>query len=217
MSWSITILLKYGELQISTKPSPPPNNTIFVIFQVIMATKSIVNLGSPLFLGVDTTEEGEGIVTCDKCMKDEGEVILSHFAIYLGMIFGSVVWDTFTNNYRLSLANFPYYPLKKCAIERMAEANTSVSSLIATNNSVADINQFFSNCGLSYDFKEVSHEIEFDLTHQVSLHIGADICGILGDINGDSGTIKTDCSASILPQQNPIFQHQPIISNQSKY
>ena len=30
----------------------------------------------------------------------------------------------------------------------------------------------------------------------MSLHIGADICGVLGDINGDSGTIRTDCSAA---------------------
>ena len=41
---------------------------------------------------------------------------------------------------------------------------------------------------------DVPPEIEFDLTNQVSLHIGADTCGILGNIKGDSGTIRTDCS-----------------------
>ena len=74
-------------------------------------------------------------------MKDKGEAFLSHLAV----IFGSVVWDAFTNDYRLSMANFQYCPLKKCAIERTAEADAAVSSLIATNDSAADINQYFSN------------------------------------------------------------------------
>ena len=36
----------------------------------------------------------------------------------------------------------------------------------------------------------------FDLSQQVTLHIGADGGGILGDAGGDSGTIRTDCSAA---------------------
>ena len=35
----------------------------------------------------------------------------------------------------------------------------------------------------------------FDLSQQVSLHIGANCDGILGDAAGDSGTVRTDCSA----------------------
>ena len=56
-----------------------------------MAIKSIVNLSSPLFLRMDTQEDRKVIVTYDKIMKVKEEAFLSHFAIYLEVIFGSVV------------------------------------------------------------------------------------------------------------------------------
>ena len=69
-----------------------PNGTVFTICQVIMAIKSIENLSSPLFLGVDQSDNGEVIVTCDKSLKEEVETLLFHFGIYLEAVFGSVVW-----------------------------------------------------------------------------------------------------------------------------
>ena len=68
-----------------------------------------------------------------------------------------------------------------------------MNSTIASNDSATSIDQCFAKWGLHNDY-DVPPEIEFDLTNQVSLHIGADLCGILGDIKGDSGTIRTDCS-----------------------
>ena len=38
----------------------------------------------------------------------------------------------------------------------------------------------------------------FDLSHQVTLHIGTNGGGILGDAGCDSGTIRTNCSAPTL-------------------
>ena len=80
-----------------------------------------------------------------------------------------------------------------------------MNSTIASNDSTTSINQCFAKWGLHNDY-DVPPEIEFDLTNQVSLRIGADICGILGDIKSNSGTIRTDCldatadtSKSILP------------------
>ena len=43
------------------------------------------------------------------------------------------------------------------------------------------------------------------MTYQVLLHVGADICGILGDINGDSGTIRTDLSEATLVTSKSLF------------
>ena len=40
--------------------------------------------------------------------------------------------------------------------------------------------------------------MSFDLSQQVTLHIGADCGGILGDAGGDSGTVRTDCSTATL-------------------
>ena len=91
------------------------------------------------------------------------------------------------------MKEFQYSPILKCAIERSGPTDSSSNSTIATNDSATSINQCFAKWGLHNDF-DVPPEIEFDLTNQVSLHIGADICGILGDIKGNSGTIRTDCS-----------------------
>ena len=71
-----------------------------------MVIKSVQNLTSPLFLGVDQSAEGEVVVTCDKSLKDETEALLSHFSIYLEVVFGSVVWDTFTNACRVCMKEF---------------------------------------------------------------------------------------------------------------
>lgn len=105
--------------------------------------------------------------------------------------------------------------MKKYAIKKTATPDISVTSSITTDDSAADIDQCFANCGLHQAFDEVLKEIEFGLIHQVSLHINADICGILNNINGDSGTIRTDCSnvtlassKSLLP--TPINYHIPI-------
>ena len=91
-----------------------------------------------------------------------------------------------------------------------------MTSTIASNDSATSIDQCFAKWGLHNDF-DVPPEIEFDLTNQVSLHIGADICGILSDIKDDSGTIRTDCldataatSKSLLPTQiNYLIKSNP--------
>ena len=91
-----------------------------------------------------------------------------------------------------------------------------MNSKIASNDSAASIDQCFAKWGLHNNY-DVPPEIEFDLTNQVSLYIGADICGILGDIKGNSGTIRTDCSdataatsKSILPKPiNYLIKRNP--------
>ena len=113
-------------------PFAAPNGTVVTLSQCIMAIKSIVNLSSPLFLDVDTTKEGEVIVTYDNSLKNEREVILSPFAVYLEVISGSVVWNAFTAAYKLSMVKFQYCPLKKYTIERTTEIDASITSSIAT-------------------------------------------------------------------------------------
>ena len=82
-------------------------------------------------------------------MKDEAEALLSHFGIYLEVVFGSVVWEAFTNPYRTSMEAFQYCPLKNCAVERD-------SSTIASDDSF-DYN--FAKWGLTDDLIKVPHEI----------------------------------------------------------
>ena len=45
-------------------------------------------------------------------------------------------------------------------------------------------------CGLTNDMIKLLLVIEFNLFHQITLHICLDIVGLLRDGNGDSGTIR---------------------------
>ena len=108
-----------------------------------MAIKSIQNPPSPLFHGIDQSAEGEVVVTCDKILKDKTEARLSHFGIYLKVVFEPVVWDVFTDAYKVSMKEFQYCPLKKCTIERTVATDASVTSTIAINNSIINIDQCF--------------------------------------------------------------------------
>ena len=88
-------------------------------------------------------------------------------------------------SYKTSMEAFQYFPMTNCAIKRDA-------STIASDDS---FDRDFAKCGFTNDLIESPYKIEFDLIHQVSLHVCADICGILGDENGDSGTIRLVLSA----------------------
>ena len=117
-------------------------------------------------------------------MKGEAEAMLSNFDIYLAVIFGSVVWEAFTVSYKASMEPFQYCPVKNCAIERE-------TSTIASDES---FDREFAKCGFTDDMIEILDEVEFDLRHQMTLHLYSDIVGHLGDENSDSGTIRLNCS-----------------------
>ena len=148
----------------------------------VISIKSVHNLIFPLFLGVDQSPEGEVVVTCNQSMKEEAEAVLFHFGICLGVQFGSLVCEAFTDPYRTSMKAFQNCPLIKCAVERTATTEASMTSSIAIDDSANSFDRGFAKWGLTNNLREVPYEIEFDLTYQVSLHVGSDICDILGDI-----------------------------------
>ena len=94
-----------------------PNGHTFTICQVIMTTKCSYDYITPLFFGVDVTPEGEVIIICSLSMKVEAESLLAHLGLYLAEIFGSVVWEAFTFEYKLRMDCFQYCPNKNCAVE----------------------------------------------------------------------------------------------------
>ena len=83
-----------------------------------------------------------------------------------------------------SMEAFQYSPVKKFAIER---DNTTIAS-------DESFDREFAKCGFADDVIEIPSEIEFDLRHQMTLHLYPDIVGLLGDENGDTGTIRSNCS-----------------------
>ena len=105
-----------------------PNGHEFIICQVIMSTKSVQDHISPLFISVDQSSEGDVVIIYDISMEEDTEALLSHFDIYLTVVFGSVVSEAFTVAYRTSMGAFQYCQVKRCAVEIDA-------STIASDNS----------------------------------------------------------------------------------
>ena len=88
---------------------------------------------------------------------------------------------------------------QKCAVEITANVSPSENFSIASNDSPNYLNDIVSRFKLEhYMDKEDNQDMAFDLSQQVTLHIGADCVGSLSDAGGDSGTIRTDCSAATL-------------------
>ena len=117
-----------------------------------MSIESVQDLISPLFISADQSPPGEVVTICNQSMQDEVEALLSHFGIYLAVVFGSVVWEAFVDPYRISMDAFQYYPLKNCAIKRDLPRITSDDSF--------DCN--FAKWGLTDNLIEVKDRIQSD-------------------------------------------------------
>ena len=88
---------------------------------------------------------------------------------------------------------------KKYAVEITANVSPSENSSIASNDSTNYLNGLLSRFGLEQHLEnEDNQEMAFDLSQQVTLHIGVNCGGILGDDGQDSGTVRTDCSAATI-------------------
>ena len=174
-----------------------PNGFEFTLCQVVMSIKLGVDYITPLFVAIDVSPEGEVVIICDISMKAEAEGILSHLGIYIALVFSSVAWKAFTVTYKASMEPYQYCPTRRCAIKRG-------TSTIASDNS---FDCEFSNCWLSDVMIEIPEFVELNLVQQITLHICPDIVGLLGDKNGYSGTIRSDCSdATIATSKTAPFE-----------
>ena len=166
-----------GPLSLSQRPP------LKRFLQIGNRTESFILL-LQLPCGIDVSPEGEVVIICDISMKAETEGLLSHFGIYVALILGSVVWEAFTVSSKASMEPYQYCPVCCCVIERD-------TSTIASDDS---FDYEFAKCGLSDDMINIPNVIEFDPIQHITLHICPAIIGLLGDENGDSGTIRLDCS-----------------------
>ena len=75
-------------------------------------------------------------------------------------------------------------------------------------STIASDNSFkceFAKCGFTDDQIEISHKVEFDLPNQSSLDVCANIYSIIGDVNGDSGTIRSNLSAATIATSQSVL------------
>ena len=132
-----------------------PNEHQFTICQVIMSTKCCFDYIPPLFIGVDVTPEGEVIIICSLDMKTEADSLLTHFGLYVAHIFGSVVWEVFSVEYKFKMDQYQYCPLKCCVVEI---DNSSIES----NDSV---DKEFARCGFTDNVLAIPDKVHLDLQH----------------------------------------------------
>ena len=56
----------------------------------------------------------------------------------------------------------------------------------------------FRRMGFTEDVLKIPDDISIDPQHQITLHVCPDVNGLLGDENGDSGTVTSHCSDATL-------------------
>ena len=88
----------------------------------------------------------------------------------------------------MRMDGFQYCPLKKRVVEL---DNSTIDSTETTNLD-------FTRMEFSEDLLTIPKDILFKPKHQFTLHVCADVNGLLGDENGDSGTITSNCSDATL-------------------
>ena len=88
----------------------------------------------------------------------------------------------------MRMDEFQYCPDKK----RVMEIDTSTIDSTETT----DLN--FRRMGFTDDVLKIPEDILIDPRHQITLHVCPDVNGLLGDENGDSGTITSHCSDATL-------------------
>ena len=84
--------------------------------------------------------------------------------------------------------SFQYCQIKRCAVEL---DNSTIDSTESTDRD-------FIRMGFSEDLLSIPKDISFDPKNQFTLHVCPDVNGLLGDENGDSGTITSNCSDATL-------------------
>ena len=149
-----------------------------------MSIKLVADQITPLLIIIDVSPKADVVIICNISMKEEAEGLLSHFEIYVSLIFDSVVYEAFTVSYKASMEPYQYCPIRCCAIERDTSTITSDDSF----------DREFAKCGLSVDMIDIPTVIEFDSVQQITLHICPNIVGLLENENGDSGTIRLGVS-----------------------
>ena len=85
-------------------------------------------------------------------MKAEAEALLSHLGIYMALIFGSVVWEAFTPQYKMRMDEFQYCSDKK----RVVEIDTS------TIDSTETTDLDFRRMGFTEDVLKIPEDILID-------------------------------------------------------
>ena len=165
-----------------------PNGDWFTLCQVIMSIKCRDYFISPMFIAVNISHTGDVVITCDIDMKSEAEALLSHFGIYLALIFGSVVWEAFTARYKMKMDAFQFCHIKQCAVE--------LDSLTIDSTKSTDLD--FTKIEFSEDLLILPNEILFNPKNQFTLHVCLDVNGLHGNENGDSGTIRSNWSDATL-------------------
>ena len=79
---------------------------------------------------------------------------------------------------------YQYCPKKNCAVE--------IDNSTLDSDESVDLE--FAKCGFTDNVLVIPVEVEFNLPHQITLHLFPDINGLLGNENGGSGTIRSNCS-----------------------
>jgi hypothetical protein len=220
----VTIIHGVSDLDLPQKIRT--NEDKVTLKQAIVCIKSITDLETPLFIGVDMKWNGDIVATSDVSLATEAQMIIAHLPLYLEHALGNKIWKWFLPDHRVFMEeNFVYSdkdgihrvidrmkrrPEKK-ERRKVGDGDESMRSESTTSSIDSDdyAGGFAAESGAAKEAYEDAanfqpfeylddqdDNIEFNLALQITLDIPVDADGLIGDDNNSTDTFRTNCSAA---------------------
>jgi hypothetical protein len=103
----VTVIQGISDLDLPLRLRP--NEEKITLRQSIVCVKSITDLETPLFIGVDMKWNGDIVATSDSSFGQEAQMFIAHLPLYLEHILGNLIWKWFLPEHRVFMQeNFEY-------------------------------------------------------------------------------------------------------------
>ena len=127
-----------------------------------MSIKSQSNYRYPLFTSFDVQDDKTILILYHRSMKEETETIVVHLLVYLEAVFGSDIYQLFTNEHRHKMSQFIYCSEVKRVIDIPDHPDNSLIDY--TEYTLSAIGDRFGVPNILGNISDVP-KIQFDLPH----------------------------------------------------
>jgi hypothetical protein len=186
--------------------------------QSIVCVKSITDLETPLFIGVDMKWNGNIVATSDSSLAQEAQLFIAHLPLYLEHALRNMIWKWFLPEHRIFMEEDFVYDnndgvnrvvdkIKKKQSKQQIQKDKNGDAAMQSNDSTSTIDSddyagvFAAESGAAREAYETAascqpykylddqeDNIQFNLLLQITLEIPVDADGIIGDDNNSTDT-----------------------------
>jgi hypothetical protein len=219
----VTVIQGVSDLDLPQKIQI--NEEKVTLKQSIVCVKSITDLETLLFIGVDMKWNGYIVAASDSSLAQEARMFIAHLPLYLEHALRNMIWKWFLPEHQIFMEEHFVYDnkdgvnrvvdkIKKKQQKQQIQNDADGDATMQSNDSTSTIDSndyaggFAAESGAAREAYETAascqpyeylddqeDNIEFNLLLQITLDIPVDAGGIIGDDNNSTGTFASGVSA----------------------